>query len=157
MTYTRSDDGSTDRPLPRFEDTGWYTGGTGLLGVRTRFETTQARVELAGELCLFSASAFDVHLQVLIAFGRPDLEIDASGLDLLSAAGVRVLLENARRCAGDGGRLRLVAASPPAHRVLDVCGLSEHLGLGSRRPFGDRWSSAPRGRRRCRRVPTAAR
>jgi anti-anti-sigma factor len=91
-------------------------------------------VELVGELCVYSAPSLDVHLQVLIAFGRTEVALDASRLELLGAAGVRVLVENSHRCAAGGGRLRISAASPHVCRVLSVCELTERFGLGARDP-----------------------
>ncbi|MFI6241588.1 STAS domain-containing protein [Micromonospora sp. NPDC050795] len=74
-------------------------------------------VRVAGEIDIATVAAFRS------APPRPVLQLDLSGLRLLSATGVRTLLAAHLRVRACGGELVLVDPSPVVARVLRVSGL----------------------------------
>lgn len=53
-----------------------------------------------------------------------DVIVDLSRIEFMGVAAVRMLLEVRKRCERSGGRLVLRSPSPPARRVLDLCGIA---------------------------------
>lgn len=78
-------------------------------------------VRVAGEIDIATVAAFRSALWSAPA--RPVLQLDLSGLRLLSATGVRTLLAAHLRVRARGGELVLVDPSPVVARVLRVSGL----------------------------------
>lgn len=78
-------------------------------------------VRVAGEVDIATVAAFRSALWSAPA--RPVLQLDMSGLRLLSAAGVRTLLAAHLRVRACGGELVVVDPSPVVARVLRVSGL----------------------------------
>lgn len=56
--------------------------------------------------------------------------VDLSGVAFLDAAAVRVLVRSAGRLRDLGCRLRVVGATPPLVRVLELTGVADELGVG---------------------------
>lgn len=78
-------------------------------------------VRVAGEVDIATVAAFRSALWSAPA--RPVLQLELSGLRLLSSAGVRTLLAAHLRVRACGGQLVLVDPSPVVARVLRVSGL----------------------------------
>ena len=98
----------------------------------TTFETSRCEVRVigrgrtrlvhaCGELDLLSAHL----LEGATAAGAVDVDLDLSEVSFLDAAGIRAILAASERCAGAGGRLRVIDLRP-FHRSL-----LERLGLGT--------------------------
>jgi anti-anti-sigma factor len=81
-------------------------------------------VTVAGEIDITSAPALRGHLQAL---ADRDSLLDMSGVTLLSAAGLTVLLDLQDRLARADARLVLAGVPAPARRVLTVTGLDDRL------------------------------
>ncbi len=64
-----------------------------------------------------------------IAAGRVKLVGDLSGVDYMSSAGLRALLETVKEARQRGGDLRLAAVRPDVLRVLDLSGFTKILKL----------------------------
>jgi len=72
-----------------------------------------------------------------IAAGRVTLVGDLAGVDYMSSAGLRALLETVKEARQHGGDLRLAAVGPDVLRVLDLSGFTKILKL-----FGDAGAAA---------------
>jgi len=64
-----------------------------------------------------------------IAAGRVKLVGDLSGVEYMSSAGLRALLETVKEARQHGGDLRLAAVRPDVLRVLDLSGFTRILKL----------------------------
>ncbi|MET8094192.1 STAS domain-containing protein [Micromonospora sp. NPDC005220] len=78
-------------------------------------------MRVAGEVDIATVAA--LRSALWSAPARPVLQLELSGLRLLSAAGVRALLAAHLRVRARGGELVLVDPSPVVARVLRVSGL----------------------------------
>jgi anti-anti-sigma factor len=76
-------------------------------------------VTIVGEIDFLTAPELRDHV---LAVPDGDLVLDASGVPLLAAAGLRALLELQDRRARAGARLVLAAATAPVRRILAVTG-----------------------------------
>lgn len=81
-----------------------------------------AVVVLTGRLD--STNAADTEAQILaqIEAGRPRIVVDASGLDYLSSAGLRVFLVVAKRVKAAGGALALHSLTDHVREVFEISG-----------------------------------
>jgi anti-anti-sigma factor len=79
-----------------------------------------ARIALEGRLDTVSASELERQLEVLLD-GRYDrLVLDLAGLEFISSAGIRVLVQ-ARKCLGaQGGGVLMVNAQPQIMKVFEI-------------------------------------
>lgn len=91
------------------------------LDVQVSVSDQMVLVRVAGEVDIATVAAFRSALWSVPA--RPVLQVDLSGLRLLSAAGVRTLLAAHLRVRACGGALVLVDPSPVVARVLRATGL----------------------------------
>jgi anti-anti-sigma factor len=82
---------------------------------------------LSGELDISTLGDLCETLAEAIAFGDADLVLDLAAVDFIDASAARALLRAEEFLAARSRSL--VLRSPPAcaHRVLDVCGLSDHV------------------------------
>jgi anti-anti-sigma factor len=87
-------------------------------------------VTIAGRLDALSAEAAQQALLGHIAAGASRLVVDASQLDYISSAGIRVLLV-AAKAAGQkpGGRFAVAAPTALVRKILADCGLDTCLGV----------------------------
>ena len=93
-----------------------------IVGVRTAPVPTL--VAVAGEIDLLTALQFRDELGAL---PDGDVVLDLSGVRLLAAAGLSVLLDLQDRQARVGAQVVLAAARPLLRRVLCMTGLDRHL------------------------------
>lgn len=84
-------------------------------------------VTLRGELDLASAPHLRQVLDQLCRAGYPEIVLDLSGLEFLSAAGLTVLHRVDRHLRAANGRLILYRPGPRARRVLAITGLDTVL------------------------------
>ena len=56
-----------------------------------------------------------------------DVVVDLAAVEFLGAVGVNVLVVHQRRLHESGGSLTVRDASPPARRVLEICGVLARL------------------------------
>lgn len=73
---------------------------------------------------LDSTNAADTEMQILaqIEAGRPRIVVDASGLEYLSSAGLRVFLVVAKRVKTAGGALALHSLTAHVREVFEISG-----------------------------------
>ena len=134
-----------------------------IICIRTALAPTL--VTVAGEIDVLTAPQLRDQVRTL---PDGDVVLDISGVRLLAAAGLSVLLDLQDRRARAGAQLVLAAAPPSVHRVLCVIGLDQTLPMtatieeafalvtGAHAPAG---SADPRGTAdgRCGAVPLARR
>ncbi|MFY1682403.1 STAS domain-containing protein [Micromonospora sp. WMMD730] len=89
--------------------------------VRLRVADDVVEVRAAGEIDIATVGAFRAALWAAPA--RPLLRLDLSGVQVLSAAGVRALVAAHLRVRARGGELVVVDPDPVVARVLRVGGL----------------------------------
>lgn len=82
-------------------------------------------LRLAGELDLAGLPAVQSEVDRLLERPPGAVRIDASDLRFLDSTGVTVLI----RIANHFDPVELVRVAPPVRRVVEVLGLSSHLGL----------------------------
>ena len=92
--------------------------------IRIRTAPAPTLVTVAGEIDVSTAPQLRDQVRTL-----PDVDVvlDISGVRLLAAAGLRVLLDLQDRRARTGAQLVLAAAPPSVQRVLCVTGLDKTL------------------------------
>ncbi|WP_431973738.1 STAS domain-containing protein [Micromonospora haikouensis] len=85
--------------------------------------TGEIDIATSGELASVLAGLLD---------GTPPaaLELDFGGVRFLDSSGILVLLRAQGRAADQGCRLTVVDVQPTVHRVLEITGVLELLGVG---------------------------
>ncbi len=76
-----------------------------------------------------SAKAFEDDASVLVDMGPQKVVIDASDLDYISSAGLRVILTTAKKAKAGGGGLVIACAKANVKEVLTVSGFDSIFGL----------------------------
>jgi anti-anti-sigma factor len=92
--------------------------------IRVRTAPIPTLVTVAGEVDLLTAPQLRDQVRTL---PDGDVVLDISGVRLLAAAGLRVLLDLHDRRARAGAQVVLAAARPSVHRVLRVTGVEQAL------------------------------
>ena len=91
---------------------------------------TTCRVDVAGDLSGFTCSNLSAAVTGAIKGGATHVELDLGEVAFLDSSGIQCIV-HARNTARDyGGRLRVVAMSDPARRVLEITGLAEPFTSG---------------------------
>lgn len=97
--------------------------------MESRIEDGRLVVMLAGKVDSGNAGAVETDLDETIAAGGVDaVTIDASTLDYISSAGLRVLLKLHKRL----GNLSVVETSPEVYEVFEVTGFSQLMDVSKR-------------------------
>lgn len=90
-------------------------------------ETAAARLEIKGELSIFTAA--DVRRQLLEALEHgTDVEVDLSDVTEMDSAGMQLMVAAKREAALRERQLRFTGHSPAVFDVLELCDLSGQLG-----------------------------
>jgi anti-anti-sigma factor len=76
-----------------------------------------------------SAKAFEDGANALLDKGPSKVVIDASDLDYISSAGLRVILTTAKKAKAAGGGLTIACARGNVKEVLNVSGFDSIFGL----------------------------
>ena len=76
-----------------------------------------------------SAKAFEDEATALVEGGPKQVVIDASDLDYISSAGLRVILTTAKKAKAGGGGLTIACAKANVKEVLAVSGFDSIFGL----------------------------
>jgi anti-anti-sigma factor len=96
------------------------------LGIRSG---PQAVVEIRGEMDIQSAGKLRDELLRVVHRHGPEVTLDLMGVTFLDCAGVNVLLATRRRAGLEGGRIRIIRASPRVRRMMALLGLQEMFAL----------------------------
>ena len=97
--------------------------------MKTRIEGNQVFVELAGRVNSANAAEVEAQLnEVVEAADGSEVVVDASELEYISSAGLRVLLKLRRRQGG----LKIVETNPEVYEIFDVTGFTELLDVEKR-------------------------
>jgi stage II sporulation protein AA (anti-sigma F factor antagonist) len=97
----------------------------------------RATISPSGLIDTRASQEFEKHLVGLFNEGMRQAVVDLSQVDLITSAGIRVLVMMAQRLLRNGGGLVLCALSPTVRGVFDVAGL-----LGQFRIAGSREEAA---------------
>lgn len=99
------------------------------MSATTRPDGDTVVIELVGELDLHSSELLATAVAEALEVSPDHIAIDAEALSFADSAGLRALL-SAREAAGRRDvALRIVRASPPLGRLLDMTGLREVFGV----------------------------
>jgi anti-sigma B factor antagonist len=86
-------------------------------------------VRLTGEVDLANADQLAATLLELYWDGDRHIDVDASDLDFIDAAGLSALVAVDRRLASSDGHLGLIGAKPSVQRLVCIAGLEHVLHL----------------------------
>lgn len=89
------------------------------------------RVAPVGELDVATADELAMKLSELREVGFERIVIDLRELEFLGSAGLRLLVMEDDLARRGGHELTLIAGPPAVQRVIEVCGLIEHLRFAS--------------------------
>lgn len=82
-----------------------------------------AVVEVEGRIDSATAAEFEAELAKLTEGGKNNLVLDLSGVDFISSAGLRVLVNTRKAVRAAGGDLVLAKPSDRVFETLDIAGL----------------------------------
>jgi len=99
-----------------------------VLEIRCRQEGSCVVLELEGEVCLATVPVLATSLEGITATEAADVVIDLTGVSLLTAEGIGVLLRTSRTRARNGGSVTVRGATGLVARVLDLTGVAGALG-----------------------------
>jgi anti-anti-sigma factor len=84
-------------------------------------------VSVTGSVDSLTAEQVTNFLAAQVESGQMWLVLDLGQVDFMSSAGLRTILETARRCREQGGDLCLAAAQPGVERTLSLSGFPRVL------------------------------
>ena len=90
-------------------------------------------VQLEGRLNSTTAPEFEKTLLGVIDGGATQLALDLTGLEMVSSAGLRIILVGARRIKKVEGCLALFGLSPTVREVFDISGFSQIITIAASR------------------------
>lgn len=82
-------------------------------------------VRLGGDLDLAGISDLSAQIDALLARRPQPVQLDLAGVEFCDSSGIALLI----RLANHFGQVRARAAKPTVHRVIEVLGLADRLGL----------------------------
>jgi anti-anti-sigma factor len=88
---------------------------------------------LAGAIDMRAAGDFEKAVLKAIEEGGRRVVIDFARVDLLTSAGIRVLVTLTRRLQGSGGAVVLCSLGPAVQRVFDISGLTKQFRIAATR------------------------
>jgi anti-anti-sigma factor len=101
--------------------------------VTTERDGDTATVIVGGIVDMRGASDLETALTMLVGPRGSKVIVDFAAVDLLTSAGIRVLVTISRRLTASGGVLALCALNASVQRVLDVSGLSRQFNTAQTR------------------------
>lgn len=114
--------------------------------VEVRGTDAAAQMLVHGELDTPNTDRLHQAVTDLLREQRPhSLEMDLRGVTFLDSSGIRTLLHCHDDAERQGCLFRVTGAAPGVHRVLEITGLLEHLGVtGPPRARAGGWSESSR-------------
>jgi anti-sigma B factor antagonist len=94
-------------------------------------ERAQVLIAVFGELDLVSSPVLDRHLAGAVSRGRPKVVVDVSGVTFLDLRGINSIVAAHTAAAEAGSTLVVRGAGEHVRRLVEVCGLDDHLHLES--------------------------
>lgn len=95
--------------------------------VTTTIDGRVATIVIDGTIDTRAAADFEAALTQAVDGGARALVLDFQKVDLITSAGIRVLVLFTKRLAGLGGGLALCAVTPDVRRVFEIAGLASQL------------------------------
>jgi anti-sigma B factor antagonist len=86
-----------------------------------------SRLDVGGEIDLATIDALRQHLDLLVESGTGDVDIDMGAVTFCDATVLRVLVSARQSLEADGRDIRIVNASAPMTRLLQLTGLDTNL------------------------------
>jgi len=81
------------------------------------------RVDVVGDLSSFACQTLSSELKAAVKAGATHVELDLAQVAFMDSAGIQCIVHGRNLAADYGGRLKVVAVSDAARRVLEVTGL----------------------------------
>ncbi len=82
-----------------------------------------------GRLDTGTAPFFDAQVAPLLASPQPQIVIDLAGVDYISSAGLRSILQLVKHAGAHGGRVGLFGLQPHVLEVMEISGFPSLLDL----------------------------
>jgi anti-sigma B factor antagonist len=86
-------------------------------------------VVLSGRLDGAASTGFAERMGALATAERPKLLVDLGGVDFVTSAGLRAVLQILKRVKSSGGLFALCSVQPPVLEVLDISGFTAMLSI----------------------------
>lgn len=90
--------------------------------INTRNQEKIAVIAVVGSIDALTAGQVSSHLATQISSGYSQVLLDLSGVDYMSSAGLRSIMDALKACRQAGGDLRLAAPQPGVEKVLRMAG-----------------------------------
>jgi anti-sigma B factor antagonist len=103
------------------------------MDIATSRDGAVATVAVSGIIDTRAASDFEAALTAVRAEGAKHLIIDLQQVELLTSAGIRVLVAATRRATGTGGSVVLCCLNAGVRRVFDISGLTNQFKIAATR------------------------
>ena len=103
------------------------------MDVKTTAEGTLATLVVAGAIDTRAAAEFEAALKAAVEGGRNRVILDFAKVDLITSAGIRVLVMFAKRLQSGGGGLVLCALTADVLRVFEISGLASQFKIAPTR------------------------
>lgn len=87
------------------------------------------RLALSGRLDPTTVGVLDTWIGRVLAMGAKKVLLDLEELDYISSAGLRVLLQAAKKISVGGGRFMLCEPQRSVKQVLDIAGFSSMMSV----------------------------
>jgi anti-anti-sigma factor len=84
-------------------------------------------IAVSGRLDTLTAPRFDEKISPLLVGPHRRILLDVSGLDYISSAGLRSILQVAKAAEANGGKAGLFSVPAQVAEVLEIAGLSSRL------------------------------
>lgn len=107
----------------------WLLGGPVELNITKASHGKWMVLTVEGEIDIATAPALDDALDEVIGSGASDIAVDLRPVSFMDSTGLRSLMIADRRVREAGGTLAVVAGTGPAHRLLELAGVTETLTL----------------------------
>ncbi len=87
--------------------------------------TDRPRLEVSGEIDVFTSPALREELYGLIDDGADTIVIDCSQMDFIDSSGLGVLVGALKRIRERGGDFELLGLNPSTRKVFEITGLTK--------------------------------
>jgi anti-sigma B factor antagonist len=99
----------------------------GCLEIRVGPSAETCLIQIVGELDLANVSSLEKELRIAERMEPRSLVLDLSALEFIDSSGIKALMDAQRRSQGNGNALGVIRGPENVQRLLEFCGLTEHL------------------------------